>query len=74
MRIDIPVGVQLLFGTSRCFRTKSYAAEENGTSGLVIEAFDDLDKVGADVVLLHVSHKAACQTLSNAFLKSRKTW
>ena len=32
----------------------SYAAvEENGTSGLVIEVFDDLDKVGADVVFLH---------------------
>ena len=29
------------------------AAEEDGTSGLVIEVFDDLDKVGADVVLLH---------------------
>ena len=32
----------------------SYAAvEEDGTSGLVIEVFDDLDKVGAHVVLLH---------------------
>ena len=32
----------------------SYAAvEEEGTSGLVIEVFDDLDKVGADVLLLH---------------------
>ena len=32
----------------------SYAAvEEDGTSGLVLEVFDDLDKVGADVVLLH---------------------
>ena len=29
------------------------AVEEDGTSGLVIEVFDDLDKVGADVVLLH---------------------
>ena len=45
MRVDNPVGLQLLF---------SYAAvEEDGTSGLVIEVFDDLDKVGADVVLLH---------------------
>ena len=33
----------------------------------------DSDKVGADVVLL-VAHKAACQTLSKAFLKSMKTW
>ena len=32
----------------------SYAAvEEDSTSGLVIEVFDDLDKVGADVVLCH---------------------
>ena len=29
------------------------AVEEDGTSGLVTEVFDDLDKVGADVVLLH---------------------
>ena len=28
------------------------AVEEDGTSGLVIEVFDDLDKVCADVVLL----------------------
>ena len=32
----------------------SYAAvEEDGTSGLVIEVFDNLDKVCADVVFLH---------------------
>ena len=32
----------------------SYAAvEEDDTSGLAIEVFDDLDKVGADVVLLY---------------------
>ena len=32
----------------------SYAAvEEDCTGGLVIEVFDDSDKVGADVVLLH---------------------
>ena len=29
------------------------AVEEDCTSGLVIEVFDDVDKVGADVVLLH---------------------
>ena len=41
MRVDIPVGIY-------------YAAvEEDGTSGLVVEVFDDLDKVCADVVLLH---------------------
>ena len=27
--------------------------KKDGTSGLVIEVFDDLDKVCADVVLLH---------------------
>ena len=37
-----------------CSEPASYAAvEEDGTSGLVIQVFDDLDKVGADVVLLH---------------------
>ena len=37
-----------------CSEPVSYAAiEEDGTSGLVIEVFDDSDKVGADVVLLH---------------------
>ena len=29
------------------------AVEEDGTSGIVVEFFDDLDKVCADVVLLH---------------------
>ena len=37
-----------------CSEPASYAAvEEDGTSVLVIEVFDDSDKVGADVVLLH---------------------
>ena len=37
-----------------CSEPVSYAAVgENGTSGLDIEVFDDSDKVGADVVLLH---------------------
>ena len=31
----------------------SAAVEEDCTSSLVIEVFDDSDKVGADVVLLH---------------------
>ena len=39
MRVDIPVGIY-------------YAAvEEDGTSSLVIEVFDDLNKVGADVAV-----------------------
>ena len=37
-----------------CPESVSYAAvEEGGTSGLVIEVFDDSGKVCADVVLLH---------------------
>ena len=37
-----------------CLEPVSYAAvEEDGTSGLVIEVFDGLDRVCADVVLLH---------------------
>ena len=48
MRVDIPVRLNC------CSEPVSYAAvEEDGTSGLAIEGFDDSDKVGADVVLLH---------------------
>ena len=37
-----------------CSEPVSYAVvEEDCTCGLVIEVFDDSDKVGADVVLLH---------------------
>ena len=37
-----------------CSEPVSYAAvEKSGTSGLVVEVFDDSDKVFADVVLLH---------------------
>ena len=37
-----------------CSEPVFYAAvEEDGTGGLVTERFDDLDKIGADVVLLH---------------------
>ena len=37
-----------------CSEPVSYAAvEEDSVSGLVIEVFDDLDKICADVVLLH---------------------
>ena len=37
---------------SNCYSEPvSYAAVEDGTSGLVIEVFDDLDKVCADVLL-----------------------
>ena len=37
-----------------CLEPVSYAAvEKDGTSGLVTDVFDDSDKVGADVALLH---------------------
>ena len=37
-----------------CLEPASYAAtEEDYTDGLIIKVFDNLDKVGADVVLLH---------------------
>ena len=40
--------------SNRCSERVSYAAvEEDCTSGLVTEIFDDSDEVGADVVLLH---------------------
>ena len=48
------------------------AVEEDGTSGLVIEVFDDIRFVL--MYFFMVAHKAACQTLSKAFLKSMKTW
>ena len=51
MRVDIPVGFQLLFGTSLL-----RAVEDDGTSGLVTEVFDDSNKAGNDVVLLHSCH------------------
>ena len=38
-----------MFGTSLLYAD----VEEDCTSGLVIEVFDDSDKVGADVVLLY---------------------
>ena len=42
-----------------CSEPVFYAAvEEDGTNGLVIEVFDDLEKVGADVVLLHGSQQS----------------
>ena len=47
MRVDIPVGLCCLEPVS------SAAVEEDCASGLVIEVFDDSDKVGANVVLLH---------------------
>ena len=40
--------------SNHCLEPISYAAvEEDSTSGLVIEVFDDTDKVDVDAVLLH---------------------
>ena len=49
MRVDIPVGLHLLFGTIVSYT----AVEEDCTDGLFIEVFGDSDKVGTNVVLLH---------------------
>ena len=58
-----------------CSEPVSYATvEEDGTSGLVIAVFDDMDKVKLMLYFFVVAHKAACQTLPKAFLKSMKTW
>ena len=46
--------VDTLSDSNCCSEPVSYAAvEEDRTSGLVIEVFNDSDKVFADVVLLH---------------------
>ena len=46
--------VDTLSDSNCCLEPVSYAAvEEDSTSGIVIEVFDDLDKVCADVALLH---------------------
>ena len=64
MKEDIPVGLNC------CSEPVSSAAvEEDDTGGLFIEVFDDSNKVGADVVLLHDCHKAACQTLVEDLLE-----
>ena len=48
MRVDIPVGLNC------CSEQFSYAVVEKICTGeLVIQVFDDTDKVGANVVLLH---------------------
>ena len=44
MRVGTPIRLQLLLRASLLL---------HGTGGLITEVFDDLDKVGTDVVLLH---------------------
>ena len=49
MRVDI-----FLSDSNYCSEPVCYAVvEEDCTSGLIIEVFDDSDKAGTDVVLLH---------------------
>ena len=43
--------------------------EEDATCGLVIEVFDDLDKVGADVVLLHGCPQSCMPNLVEGLLE-----
>ena len=54
----------------RCSELVSYASvEEDGTSGLVTEVFDDLmTRIGLVLMFYFfmVAHKAACQTLSRS--------
>ena len=45
------------------------AVEEDFTSGLVIEVFDDSDKVGADVVLLHGCPQSCMPNLVKGLLE-----
>ena len=53
----------------------SYATvEEDCTGGLVIEVFDDSESLVLILYFFMVAHKAACQTLSKALLKSMNTW
>ena len=62
MRVDIPVGLQLLFGP-----VSNAAVEEDCTSGLVIEVFMTRIRLVLMLCFFMVAHKAACQTLSKAF-------
>ena len=58
-----------------CPESVSYAAvEEDCTSGLVIEVFNDAGKVGADVILLHGCPQSCMPNPVGALLKSMKTW
>ena len=62
--------VDFLFDSNCCSVPASYAAvEEDCTSGIVIEAFDDSDKVGADVVLLHGCPQSCMPNLVEGLLE-----
>ena len=68
------MGVDILSDSSCRPEPVSYAAvEEDGTIGLVIEVFL-MTWMRFVLYFFMVAHKASCQTLSEAFLKSMKTW
>ena len=51
-----------MYDSNCCSESVSYAAVEGDcTGGLVIEVFDDCDKVGTDVVLLHGCSQSCVQ-------------
>ena len=65
MRLDISLGFQLF-----CWeRASNPAVEEDCSSGLVIEVFDDSNKVGADVVLLHSCPQSCMPNPVEGFLE-----
>ena len=53
-------------------RSLHVPVEEDCTGGLVIEVFDDSDKVGADVVLLHGCPQSCMPNLVEGLLEVRR--
>ena len=69
MEVDIRVGLKLFS------KLVSYdAVEEDCTSGLIIEVFDDQDKVGADVILLRCYPQTCMPNPVKSLLEVIKTW
>ena len=60
-----------LSNSNCCLEPVSYAAVgEDGTSGLVIEVFDDSDKVVADVVCLYGCPQSCMQNPDEGLLEA----
>ena len=57
MRVEIPVGLQLVFGTS------VLCCQKACISGFVIGVFDDSDKVRGDVVLFREVYEDMAEVL-----------
>ena len=64
MRVDIPV-ILVVRHQSPMLAT----VEEDCTSGLVIEVFDDSDTVGADVLLIHSCPQSCMPNPVKGFLE-----